>query len=126
MVTGGQGASKSVELLDVRGGSICDLPDLPTDKKQHTQNGVHICGGNGGRNWNSCESFLAGSWEHTYNIHHGRYLHVSWKSPLGLHIMGGQWSPRTTSFIPNDALISPETSKEDAIGDHWTLARNSE
>ena len=73
--------------------------------------------------WNKVDQDIV---EHTYNIHHGRYLHVSWKSPLGLHIMGGQWSPRTTSFIPNDALISPETSKEDAIGDHWTLARNSE
>ena len=57
MVTGGYGAYYSVELLYITGVHLCFLPDLPLRRRQHTQTGLQICGGDYGSAQPSCITF---------------------------------------------------------------------
>ena len=40
MVTGGTGATTSVELLHINGTKLCSLPNLPVARYQHSQTGI--------------------------------------------------------------------------------------
>ena len=45
MITGGNNAKTSAEILHVNGSSYCTLPNLPDERVYHTQNMMTPCGG---------------------------------------------------------------------------------
>ena len=94
------GNSRSVEALREDGSSLCTLPDLPNDYFSHTQSGLVTCGGY--YNWTSCIRLIDGEWLQSNTLKHGRAYHSSWTSPMGIVLMGGQYSRRTTELLTDD------------------------
>merc|ERR1712227_871091 len=62
LVTGGNGADTSAEVLFTNGSSICELPQMPQSKFGHTQSGLTACGGSFSDNHRNCIKFEDGSW----------------------------------------------------------------
>merc|ERR1719342_1646916 len=62
LVTGGDGASTSAEVLFTNGLSVCELPQMSQSKYYHTQSGLPACGGYGSDARRSCIKFEDGSW----------------------------------------------------------------
>ena len=102
IVTGSRygGNPRSVEALREDGSSLCTLPDLPNDYFSHTQSGLVTCGGY--YNWTSCIRLIDGEWLQSNTLKHGRAYHSSWTSPMGIVLMGGQYSRRTTELLTDD------------------------
>ena len=80
------------------GDHSCLLPRLPSrGLVHHTQSSLTACGG-----WDtagfSCLTF-SGEWEQSHFLSVGRYDHVSWQSPAGILLMGGEWSRTSTELI---------------------------
>ena len=106
MVTGGQGATDSVqtsvELLSSNGTRLCSLPNLPEKRYHHSQTGVLACGGGSGSDMKSCSTFADGRWKKSHTLGTRRFGHTAWASPQGVLIMGGDYSQATTTELPND------------------------
>ena len=118
LVTGGSSyydgdAQHTAEVI-LPSGRSCSLPRLPSPgREQHTQSGLTACGGEDDEDKTTanCLTF-DGEWEqsHTlglwgYHDRFGRMQHVSWRSPLGIHLLGGFSSRSQTS-----ELLSPTSS----------------
>ena len=58
----------SSELVDTNGTNICSLPDLPSGRYDHTQDGLTLCGGYHGLGGSSCQTFSTGSWIKSFTI----------------------------------------------------------
>ena len=121
IVTGGAaigGMNRSVELLNMDGSHICNLPALPNswvDRERagkadffmdHTQTGLVTCGGGGFHNGRQkyCVTFNPdeGSWQETHILQKTREFHSSWASPQGVMLLGG------TAFEPCRAYTTTE------------------
>ena len=106
IVTGGAaigGMNRSVELLNMDGSHICNLPALPNswvDRERagkadffmdHTQTGLVTCGGGGFHNGRQkyCVTFNPdeGSWQETHILQKTREFHSSWASPQGVMLL---------------------------------------
>ena len=63
-----------------------------------------MCGGPA--TWTSCLKWSpdTGSWEELLTLDIGRYEHVTWTPgpDMGTYLMGGEYSPRTTTLIKED------------------------
>ena len=88
----------------------CSVPPLPDPRNGHTQDGEVACGGGG--LWytlSSCVSLTASGWIESHHLTWERWGHVSWSSPAGLILMGGDqeigdWSDWTgTELLTNDS-----------------------
>ena len=98
LITGGRSdngdAQHSAEVW-LPGDRSCLLPRLPSPgRKWHTQSSYSACGG-----WDTetnCLSF-DGEWEQSHSLSEERDSHVSWQSPAGILLMGGDWSTDYTS-----------------------------
>ena len=100
IITGGEpfsSAGRSVEVLKEDGSQLCSLPDLPSDRKLHTQSGLVTCGGNGVNK--SCIAFSDGTWSVSHTLMEQRYYHTAWSSPLGIILIGGGASPNTAELL---------------------------
>ena len=101
--------TRSVEILRGNGNYWCSLPDLPYDRRHHTQSGLITCGGYGTSDtFTSCSTFSNGQWKTTHQLQYQRYGHSSWMSPQGVVLIGGDNSElltdhggSTTSFTNN-------------------------
>ena len=96
------GNSRSVEALREDGSSLCTLPDLPNNYYYHTQSGLVTCGGGTSSIRTSCIRLIDGKWLQSNTLIHGRYLHTSWTSPMGIVLMGGMSSDTTTELLTDD------------------------
>ena len=113
LVTGGfnmssGGVLSTVEVLHGDGSPWCSLPDLPEDRRSHTQTGLEACGGDHTypTSYTSCVQFLDGTWTPSHNLLQYRYNHVSWASPVGTVLMGGPGYddlPRETTELLDEA-----------------------
>ena len=100
IVSGGNDAEKSVELLHGDGTPWCSLPDLPEVRSHHTQTGLLICGGvDTEKIWTSCVRFSGGKWEPSHELKKERYYHSSWASPRGTVLIGGMDNDKTTELL---------------------------
>ena len=75
----------------------CTVPPLPDPRDSHTQDGEVACGGF--YTLSTCVSLTASGWATSHNLVDRRYDHMSWRSPAGLLLMGGQYSRRTTELL---------------------------
>ena len=104
LVTGGfntpsGGVLSAVEVLHGDGSPWCSLPDLPEDRRSHTQTGLEACGGYGSSASSTCVRLEAGSWTRSHQLAEERRYHSSWASPAGTLLMGGILSPQTTELL---------------------------
>jgi len=105
IVTGGfnaAGMATSVDLLFNNGSYFCGLPNLPDDRRSHSQNGFVTCGG-----WytkKSCLTFVDGEWQQTHHpLLDERYDFSSWEtSNGGIYLIGGGGSILTSEVIDAD------------------------
>ena len=98
-VTGGASnrSMASVEVLSPSGVRLpCSVPDLPAPRYRHTQDGEVACGGSGvTATRTSCVSLTASGWTTSHQLLEMRDEHVSWRSPDGLLLMGGNFTQTT-------------------------------
>jgi len=109
IISGGQpsdpsdSVSASVEVYVPSTGKHCQLPDLPDRRDRHTLENMMVCGGYRSGTRKSCLTLTDAVWEvTTTTLLEDRYYHVSWDSPAGVILMGGDGrygSPRTTEKI---------------------------
>ena len=104
IVSGGDGAEKSVEVLNSDGTPWCSLPDLPDDHWYHTQTGLLACGGEDTDA--SCIKFSGGKWKPSHKLKEERDAHSSWASPAGTVLMGGSFSGKTTEVLDDTTGVS--------------------
>ena len=105
MITGGyDNGYTSVELLRADGSqSYCSPPQLPQNRRYHTQTGLTACGGVDSGAQRSCVTLTGGSWTTSHTLVHQRGGHTAWESPLGLILLGGRYSPKTTEILRNNS-----------------------
>ena len=105
IVTGGENARTSVDLLFNNGSYYCGLPNLPDYRYGHSQNGFVTCGGSASSyTMISCLTFVDGEWQQThYPLLEDRYYFSSWQtSNGGIYLMGGGGSPYASEVIDAD------------------------
>jgi hypothetical protein len=101
ILSGGYGASTSVEVFVPSTGQSCSLPALPDERYGHTMDSLLICGGG----WDSttaattCLSFTSGQWITSHTLVEERNYHTSWQTEQGLVLMGGYSSPDTSEIL---------------------------
>ena len=105
----------SVEVLSSSGVPIpCTVPPLPAYTDDHTQDGVVACGGH--LTNTSCSTLTASGWTTSHQLQQRRSGHVSWTSPAGLLLMGGEYwysnSRRTTELLTDTGSSSPSYDLE--------------
>ena len=90
----------------------CTVPPLPAPRYRHTQDGLVACGGYGTGTRTSCVTLTGSGWQESHQHQEERALHVSWRSPAGLLLMGGH-SNLTTELLTNtDSSSSPSFDLE--------------
>ena len=90
-------------------GQSCLLPPLPSPgRDRHTQSSLTACGGE--ETGSSCLTF-DGEWEQSHSLSEERVGHVSWQSPAGILLMGGeeiQGSEKTSELLSTtDTTTTP-------------------
>ena len=110
LITGGRDKSTeltSVEVLTPSGVPLpCTVPPLPASRYDHTQDGLVACGGYGSTAvLTSCVTLTGSGWQESHQHQEERALHVSWRSPAGLLLMGGH-SNLTTELLTNTGSSS--------------------
>jgi len=101
IVTGGDGGRNSAELLHSNGTRLCSLPDLPDERRVHSQTGLITCGGGSGATKKSCLTFSSGTWQESHTLTENRYGHNQWSSPDGVLLIGGE-SDKTTELLTDN------------------------
>jgi len=102
IVTGGNSAGTSVDLLFNNGSYYCGLPNLPEYRFGHSQNGFVTCGGHpSSYTRKSCLTFVDGEWQQThYPLLEERNWFSSWVSSNGgIYLIGGTGSLNTSEVI---------------------------
>ena len=89
LIVGGDRAMVSVELLHTNGTWLCSLPNLPSNRRAHSQTGLISCGTWDSDTMRSCVTFSSGSWEVSHTLAQDRRLHSAWVSPHGIMLIGG-------------------------------------
>ena len=109
LITGGRGvdyAGYAVEVFSASGARLpCSVPPFPLQRYQHTQDGEVACGGSGS-GYYSCDSLTASGWTTSHQLVSPRHRHVSWRSPDGLLLMGGEYSLQTTELLTDTSSSS--------------------
>ena len=102
MVGGYSSAGVSAELLYTNGTSLCNLPNLPVKRDYPSQTGLVTCGGKSDETMSSCLTFKDGTWQQTHTLGTRRQHHLSWASPQGVLLIGGDYAGGTTTELLND------------------------
>ena len=111
LITGGYNGNgdwlKSAEIYIPSGNTCCSLPELPSARGCHTQEGPWACGGYGYVNntGTTCDKWSQGSWTQSHILRWGRDDHVSWATASGLYLMGGHYSGRTSELVKEDGSV---------------------
>ena len=94
-------AGRSVEVFLPSTGQHCLLPNMTGDPRYyHTMQDLTVCGGSAYTDTNKlCLSLTGGGWVNTSYLLEYRSFSLSWSSPGGLVLLGGQDSPRTTETV---------------------------
>ena len=114
LITGGHGTGTSVEVVSRWGSPLpCTVPPLPAYRSYHTQDGEVACGGDNTATLTSCVTLTASGWTTSHHLVEERHNHVSWRSPAGLLLMGGEYTRRSTELLSNtNSSSSPSFNLE--------------
>ena len=110
-MTGGLGAEESAEVI-LEDGSTCTLPDLPPPGRYgHSADRLTLCGGfaDDEDTPSTCSTFT-GQWDTSHQLGVPRNSHVSWDSPRGIIIIGGddiEAEQTTETLSHNSSTTSP-------------------
>ena len=105
-MTGGEAAEVSAEVI-TSDGSTCIMPDLQSPGRgHHSMSGFTLCGGFGVDQLTSCTTLSAGEWKMSHALNVQRWHHLSWNSPNGTLLMGGN----TNDAYQTTELLSTTTS----------------
>ena len=99
------GNLKSVEIYNPVSNISCSLPEFPSQRQRHSQDGALACGGGG--NDKNCVKWSSdsGTWTQSHTLIQRRYYHVSWNTDDGVYLMGGAYSLKTTELVKNDGTV---------------------
>jgi len=129
IVTGGNNALTSVDLLFNNGSYYCGLPNLPDNRIAHSQNGFVTCGGSySSYTRKSCLTFVDGEWQQThYPLLEDRYYFSSWQtSNHGIYLIGGSESSYTSEVIDADGNTESGFDLTDSTRDTCSIEDNDE
>ena len=118
LITGGSDR-KSAEIYNpATNPTGCSLPQLPEIRAEHSQDGGLTCGGNDPSARNTCVKWnpASGAWDQTpFTLKESRVHHVSWATPTGVYLMGGEYSPKTSEKVTADSSVLNFTLKYDTM-----------
>ena len=97
MIVGGGPTFSIVEALYPDGTYMCQMPDIPDERSRHTTNGLLTCGGD--KTPDTCITFTDGDWIQSHTLLHNRVYHTSWETKLGVVLIGGGSSDRTSEIV---------------------------
>ena len=107
-MTGGCGAEKSAEVILENGRTCTMTPDLPPiGRYYHSATRLTLCGG--AQAHMQCSTFT-GQWDTSHQLGVPRNSHVSWDSPRGIIIIGGddiEAEQTTETLSPNSSTTTP-------------------
>ena len=109
-MVGGSGAGISAELLYTNGTSLCNLPNFPVHQGYPSQTGLVTCGGKSDETMSSCLTFKDGTWQQTHTLGTRRQHHLSWASPQGVLLIGGDYGGTTTELLNDNGSTTPSFS----------------
>ena len=99
VISGGYGASMSVEVFNPLTNQTCQLPSLPfPGRNGHTMHLLTICGGSLNTS-NTCITLSSGQWVISHLLSEKRWHHCSWSRGSGSILIGGIDNPRTTETV---------------------------
>ena len=110
-MTGGDGTEESAEVI-LEDGSTCTLPDLPPPGRYgHSADRLTLCGGfaDDEDTPSTCSTFT-GQWDTSHQLGVPRNSDVSWDSPRGIIIIGGddiEAEQTTETLSPNSSTTTP-------------------
>ena len=110
MVGGYSSAGISAELLYTNGTSLCNLPNLPVKRDYPSQSGLVTCGGKSTETMSNCLTFKDGTWQQTHTLGTRRQHHLSWASPQGVLLIGGDYGGTTTELLNDNGSTTPSFS----------------
>ena len=113
LITGGYNGKglQSVEIYNPVTSTICSLPQLPVDRRAHTQDGKLACGGRSSSSnaATACVKWSSdsGTWTKSHNLLQSRTAHVSWATEDGVYLMGGldRGGGLTTELLKEDGSV---------------------
>ena len=100
---------KTAEVVFPASGKICPLPDLPKAVKEHTQEGLVLCGAKEDKT--SCFTLSENGWTKSHDLNEERYDHVSWQMEEGILLMGGASTPDSTELGEQITRTSPTVTQ---------------
>ena len=111
MLSGGDNgaASRSVEAIFPNGTKYCTLPDLPGNRRDHTQDGLTACGGYYTGSEDNCLTLTDGQWTQSHTLSLIRWQHTSWALGDGrVVLMGGYYGQNTTEILSPTSSATTE------------------
>ena len=108
IVTGGVNL-KTAEVVFPASEKICPLPDLPKSVKEHTQDGLVLCGAKEDKT--SCFTLSENGWTKSHDLIKERFNHVSWQTEEGVLLMGGASIPDSTELGERITRTSPSVTQ---------------
>ena len=117
LITGGR--RKSAEIYNpATNATSCSLPPLPEIRSGHSQNVGLTCGGSDPSALNTCVKWnpASGGWNQTpFKLKESRVNHVSWETPTGVYLIGGDYSPKTSEKVTADSSVLSFNLKYDTM-----------
>ena len=116
LITGGA-LMKSSEIYNPLTKASCSLPEFSVTRGAHGQNAGLTCGGGykaGPASANTCVRWnpASGTWKKSHTLKEGRTGHVSWETPSGVYLLGGNIAntKRTSEKVNNDGSVEDSFS----------------
>ena len=100
---------RSAEVVFPASDKICPLPNLPSTYKEHTQDGVVLCGGKEGKS--SCYTLKEDGWTKSHDLIKEFVGHNSWETVEGILLMGGNKNPTNTELGEDIFKIFPPITR---------------
>jgi len=119
VITGGYPDPNTVEAVKLDGTLYCKMANLPDNRRFHSIDGGFLCGGVETKK--SCLQYRSGGWSTLGDILiNERRNHVSWRSPKGLMLMGG--NDIDTGAVQTSEIVTTAGSKKGFALEYETIA----
>ena len=122
LITGGADGDDrfSSEIYNPSTKTSCSLPQFPEARGIHSQNAGLTCGGGyqAPASANTCVKWspASGTWTKSHTLKEGRNGHVSWETPSGVYLLGGDM--RDSS---NTKQTSVKVNKDGSVQQGFSL-----
>ena len=108
LITGGSDRRSAEIYNPATNPTGCSLPQLPEIRTGHSQDSGLTCGGGDLSALNTCVKWnpASGAWDQTpFTLNKSRINHVSWETPTGVYLIGGDYSPKTSEKVNADSSV---------------------